>query len=179
MSIAEAGFSQRMLNILMSASRLDAVKRTAMMDTPPNHAFDELSGMAATVMQAPVAQITFVEDERQWFKSSLNFEATEAPVATSFCAYTIASTSDVTVVLDAASQPPFDTNPFVCNPPHVRFYAGCPIQLDGENVGTICVYDFAPRAEVTNGQIDTMLDLAERAGRLVTSQRQADAIGAA
>ncbi|MEL7274358.1 MAG: GAF domain-containing protein [Pseudomonadota bacterium] len=179
MSIKEAGFSQRMLDILMSASRLDAVNRTAMMDSAPEKAFDELSGMAATLLQAPVAQVTFVGSDRQWFKSSLNFPAQEAPVATSFCAYTITTTDDVTVVLDAQKDPIFANNPFVANPPRVRFYTGCPIRVDGENVGTICVYDFEPRAQVSPGQIDTLLDLAERVARLVESKRTATSISGA
>ncbi|MEM9732700.1 MAG: GAF domain-containing protein [Pseudomonadota bacterium] len=179
MSIKEAGFSKRMLDILMSASRLDAVNRSAMMDTPPEHAFDELSGMAATVMQTPVAQVTFMGDERQWFKSSLNFPAQEAPVATSFCAHTITSTDSVKVVLDAENDPVFATNPFVANPPGVRFYAGCPIEVWGENIGTICVYDFEARDTVTDGQVDTLRDLAKQAALLVINNREKSAKPAA
>ena len=128
------------------ASRLQALARCAILDTPSEVAFDEIASLAAEVCQTPSALITLVDERRQWFKSRVSFEATETIRELSFCAHAILE-PEVMVIADATQDPRFADNPYVTGAPHVRFYAGAPLVLPGgQAVGTLAVIDYVPRA---------------------------------
>ncbi|MEL6750486.1 MAG: GAF domain-containing protein [Pseudomonadota bacterium] len=159
--------------LLDDAVRLEIVAATELVGTGSERVFDELSATAAMALSAPVAQVTLMEAHRQWFKSSRGFPLQEAPTTTSFCAYALASKDAPTIVADATLDKRFMMNPFVMNEPHIRFYAGMPIVLDGHSIGSVCVYDFEPRNDVTPQQIATLRYLADNAAKIIEARMDA------
>jgi PAS domain S-box-containing protein len=127
------------------AERLAALHRCGILDTPPELAYDELSALAAYICQTPVALISLVDDDRQWFKSRVGLMVGETPRDIAFCSHTILQ-RDLLVVPDASADQRFANNPLVTAPPCIRFYAGAPlVTAEGHALGTICVIDYQPR----------------------------------
>ncbi|NOU01073.1 MAG: EAL domain-containing protein [Gallionella sp.] len=125
--------------------RLDALKNLGILDTPEEEVFDEITRLAAAIVDAPIALISLVDETRQWFKSHIGIDVRETPRAISFCQYAIKHT-DVFVVEDARLDERFKDNPLVTGEPYIRFYAGMPIVLQGgEAIGTLCVVDHQPK----------------------------------
>lgn len=130
------------------AQRLEALRRYEILDTPPERALDDITGLAAHVCEAPSALITFVDADRQWFKSRHGWTDLESSREISFCAHAIVAVDGGELVVPDASQDPrFQDNPYVtADPPLVRFYAGVPLVTpDGHALGTLCVIDHKPR----------------------------------
>ncbi len=127
------------------AERLKSLHSYKILDTDPEQAFDDLSLIASKICNAPVAMITLVDENRQWFKSRIGTDLRETPRSISFCAHAIQQ-KGVFTVPDALNDPRFKNNPGVTGNPHIRFYAGAPIESsDGQALGTLCVIDFVPR----------------------------------
>jgi formate hydrogenlyase transcriptional activator len=125
--------------------RLAALHRYAVLDTPPELDFDELAALAAGICRTPIALITLLDHDRQWFKARLGLETLETPRDIAFCDYAIRQ-AGLFVVEDAVADPRFATNPLVTGEPRIRFYAGAPlITPDGQALGTLCVIDRVPR----------------------------------
>ena len=125
--------------------RLRALRALLLLDTPPEERFDRLTRFAAEQLGMPVALLTLVDGQRQWFKSRIGIDATETPRELSFCAHAILH-NELMVVEDALRDPRFFDNPLVAGDPHVRFYAGAPLSSpDGHRIGTLCVIDTLPR----------------------------------
>jgi PAS domain S-box-containing protein len=143
------------------AARLDALRAYDVLDTAPEQAFDELTALASRVLECPISLISFVDRDRQWFKSKTGLTIPETPREISFCAHAIAS-DDVLVVCDAAGDPRFSRNTLVMAEPRIRFYAGAPLMSrSGLGLGTLCVMDYAPR-ELQPDEIDTLRILARQ-----------------
>ena len=139
--------------------RLSALDQYEIMDTPSDEAFDRITRVASTVFQAPIALVSLVDEDRQWFKSRQGLEAQETPRELAFCAHAIQS-NDVMVVEDASIDPRFAENPLVVGNPDIRFYAGAPLRSpQGHNLGTLCVIDREPR-RMTAEQTALLRDLA-------------------
>lgn len=153
--------------ILSNRQRLMATHRTGLAIAQHDKRFDHLAEIAGSVFNAPVSQVTLMDDKTQWFKSSLGFPLEEAPTNTSFCAHTISVEKLPLVVPDTTKDPNFRENPFVTEPPYIRFYAGYPIWFEGEKVGTVCVYDFEPRESITTEQIKVIKQISEQATTLL------------
>ena len=126
------------------AARLEALRGLNILDTPPEERFDRITRIAAELFDVPIALVSLVDAERQWFKSRYGLDAFETSRATSFCGHAILQDS-VFHVADAAQDPRFHDNPLVTGPPHIRFYAGAPLYAGGEAIGTLCLIDFKPR----------------------------------
>src|SRR4051812_43418622 len=127
------------------AERLACLHRYGVLDTPPEVAFDRLARLAARILDVPVALISLVDADRQWFKACVGMDATSTPRDVGFCPYAIL-TDRVMVVHDARRDPRFAHDPFVTGPPAMRFYAGAPLRTPkGHRIGTICVVDRRPR----------------------------------
>jgi excisionase family DNA binding protein len=127
------------------SQRLVALERSGLLDTPPEEAFDRLTWLAAETLQMPIALLTLLTRDRQWFKSRIGLDVPETPRGWAFCNHTIMQ-KRVFSVEDLASDPRFVGNPAVAGQPGFRFYAGAPV-LDGDGfvVGTLCVIDHKPR----------------------------------
>src|SRR5215471_13352789 len=142
-------------------ARLQALRRYKILDTDPENAFDDLTILASHICQTPVALISLIDSDRQWFKSKHGISVSETPREVSFCAVAIQQT-DLFVVPDASKDPRFSSNPFVVSDPKIRFYAGAPFtSSDGHPLGTLCVVDVVPRA-LTPNQEAALLSLSRQ-----------------
>lgn len=141
------------------AARMAAVRRYAILDTPPDGAFDRVTAIAARRFDAPISIISIVDHDRIWFKSHHGLDVQQIGRDPGLCASAILS-SQAHVLLDASTDPRSLANPLVAGEFGLRFYAGVPLRTsDGFNLGTLCVIDKEPRT-VEQGQIDDLTDLA-------------------
>jgi DNA-binding response OmpR family regulator len=151
------------------AERLVEFRLGAPVDPKPEERFDKISRMAQRVFNVPFAGISFVEGDRQWFKSRQGLQLEDAPRELSFCGHAIVG-QDPLIVEDAVLDPRFAQNPIVLEEPRIRFYAGQPIRgAGGHNVGTLCVMDKVPR-EFTDDDLETLRDL----GGMVEKELRSD-----
>lgn len=142
------------------AERLAALRACDILDTRCEAAFDDLTSLAAALTGSPIALISLVDADRQWFKSRQGLEAEQTSRDVSFCAHAILDPTRLLVVGDAACDPRFADNPLVVGDPKIRFYAGAPlVNPDGHALGTLCVIDHVPR-ELDVAQQRTLVSLA-------------------
>jgi PAS domain S-box-containing protein len=147
------------------AARLESLHRYAILDTLPEQEFDDLSRLAALICGTPIALVSLVDENRQWFKAKVGIEDTETPRDIAFCAHAIHASS-VMVVPDALADERFRSNPLVTGNPNVRFYAGAPLRTpEGYALGTLCVIDRVPR-ELSADQLEALTALS----RLVVNE---------
>lgn len=150
--------------------RLTALYECNLLDSEPEQVFDDITHLAAYVCQTPIALISLIDAERQWFKAKVGLEASETHRDLAFCAHAILQ-EEVLIVPDAAADPRFAANPLVTDEPHIRFYAGVPlITSQGLPLGTLCVIDHVPRT-LTPEQISTLKILANQVGRQIELRR--------
>src|SRR5216684_3525862 len=125
--------------------RLKVLWQYSVLDTMPEEIFDDLTELAARICEAPVAMITLVDEDRQWFKAKVGVSINETSRDISFCAHAITQPG-LFIVPDATRDERFAKNPLVTSDPKVRFYAGAPlVSPDGYALGTLCVIDKVPR----------------------------------
>ncbi|EKU24438.1 sensor domain-containing phosphodiesterase [Xanthomonas graminis] len=129
------------------STRLATLRELCLLDTPPDRVFDLITQLASRTLRTPIALVSLIDEQRQWFKSRVGLDAPQTPRSQAFCAHAIHST-ELLVVADARQDPRFRDNPLVTGPPFIRFYAGAPLMLaDGTGLGTLCVIDSEPRSE--------------------------------
>ncbi len=139
--------------------RIIDLRSLEILDTPPEERFDRINRLARRVFEVPIALVSLIDEDRQWFKSRIGLEATETPREMAFCAHAIMG-DEVLLVEDASVDDRFDDNPLVTGEPGMRFYAGCPITSpSGHKLGTLCVIDRRPR-EFDPEDVETLQDLA-------------------
>ncbi|HAH11285.1 MAG TPA: hypothetical protein DCL54_15220 [Alphaproteobacteria bacterium] len=136
-------------NCPQEEKRLQTLYALDILDTPPEAILDDIASMAAGLFDVPIALVSLVDSDRQWFKACVGLEVSETPRNISFCTHAIRA-EDVFVVPDAAADDRFCTNPLVIGPPHIRFYAGAQLRTpDRQNIGTLCIIDRRPRHDIT------------------------------
>jgi CheY-like chemotaxis protein len=152
-------------------ARLRALHALGILDSPPEERFDRITRLAQRVFNTPIALVTLIDAERQWFKSRQGIADAETPRESSFCAHAIHD-DRVFVVPDALHDGRFADNPLVAGTPRIRFYAGRPVRVDGRRVGTLCLIDRRPR-ELGDEDARTLDDLATLVERELAAETKA------
>ncbi|MCU1390434.1 MAG: diguanylate phosphodiesterase [Ilumatobacteraceae bacterium] len=154
------------------SARIAALRASRIMDTSADPAFDSLVHLAAQLLGVPMALVSFVDSDRQWFKARFGVDQTETQRSTSFCAHTVRHPLSPFIVTDSTLDERFETNPIVTGSPHVRSYAGVPIlSREALPIGTLCVLDVVARS-FTDEQISHLCVLAEQAAALADLRRR-------
>ena len=147
------------------ALRIKSLFKLDVLDTPPDERFDSITRIAKILFDVPIALVSLVDTNRQWFKSKQGLDACETSRDSSFCAHAIAET-DIDTLQDRIFEVPdtllddrFSDNPLVTDHPHIRFYAGFVLQsIDGYNLGTLCIIDSQPRT-LSKADRNKLIDL--------------------
>ena len=153
-------------------ARLAALRAFGILDTPAEADYDDLARLAAGICDVPIALVSLVDADRQWFKARVGIDACETHRDLAFCAHALHS-PDLFEVPDAAADARFRDNPLVTGEPHIRFYAGMPLTApDGHRLGTLCAIDRTPRT-LTPAQRDTLRVLARQVAAHMQLRKQA------
>tara|TARA_R110002049_G_scaffold302103_1_gene494693 strand:+ start:279 stop:1241 length:963 start_codon:yes stop_codon:yes gene_type:complete len=139
--------------------RLESLRALNLLDTLSEERFDRLTRIAKRMFDVPIALVSLIDENRQWFKSCNGLEVNETPRDISFCGHAILD-DDVFIIPNTMQDARFADNPLVREEPHIRFYAGCPISSpDGNKLGTLCIIDHQPR-NLDSDDIAALKDLA-------------------
>ena len=145
--------------------RLETLRNLKILDTNPEERFDRVTRLARRVFGTPIALVSLVDAERQWFKSRQGLDATETPRDISFCGHAVLE-DETMVVSDAANDDRFCDNPLVTSDPNIRFYAGYPLSApNGSKVGTLCIIDREPREMSAEDK-----EMLEEFGRMIEEE---------
>lgn len=153
-------------------ARLETLRSLGILDTPPEERFDQLTRMAMRLFGVPIALVSLIDENRQWFKSRLGLAVSETSRDISFCGHAILGDGEF-VIPDTLADERFADNPLVLNDPQIRFYAGCPLStLDGRKLGTLCIIDRRPRS-FDKQDLEALKDLASMAEREIAAIQMA------
>ena len=142
--------------------RLTALRSLKILDTEPEERFDRVTRLATALFDVPVAMISLVDENRQWFKSCVGTNVTETPRDYAFCSHVVYKREPM-IIADTFQDDRFADNPMVVNEPRIRFYAGYPLILqDGSCIGTLCLLDIRPRV-MEGPDLERLHDLADLA----------------
>ncbi|WP_433777901.1 ATP-binding protein [Flavobacterium anhuiense] len=163
--------------------RLAALKRYNILDTLPDDAFDDATKLVAYICGVPIAHISFIDENRQWFKSEIGIGVSEVPREISFCQYTILD-SKMTEINDTLLNDRFKDDPNVTGGFNIRFYAGVPLTTpDGYNIGTLCAIDHEAKVlnenqrnalSIVAKHVITSLELSTKNNQLYTQRKIAE-----
>ena len=161
--------------------RLKALKAYSVLDTLSEKEYDAITQLASYICDTPIALVSLIDEERQWFKSTVGLEASETPRNISFCQYTIMG-DDIFEVANALESELFSENPLVTGNPDIRFYAGAPLRnKEGYNLGSLCVIDTKARSltddqkkalQLLAAQVVSLLDLRKKNSDFLDSQKE-------
>ncbi|MBX3498532.1 MAG: PAS-domain containing protein [Alphaproteobacteria bacterium] len=153
-------------------ARLRALHALGILDTGPEAAFDHIAQLAAAMLGTPMAFVSLIDAERQWFKARIGTDIAQTERRHAFCDHAIRE-RDILVIPDAREDPRFAGNPYVTGEPHVRFYAGAPVQsAEGHRLGSVCVVDNRPHGALRPDQIAGLRALARLAEAELERRRQ-------
>ncbi len=177
---------ERAAKPLLESERIAALRAFEVLDTAPEPAYDDIVAIAAELCDTPIALISLVDDDRQWFKAKVGLDATQTSRDVAFCAHAILDDCAL-VIPDATLDPRFADNPLVTEEPHVRFYAGAPlVEANGHALGTLCVIDQKPRTvsssamralEALGRRVVAELELKRTAAQLSDALERARLLG--
>lgn len=159
--------------------RLCTLRSLKVLDSAPESRFDEITKLCCMMFKVPICLVSLVEDNRQWFKSVQGLDTDHTSREGSFCAWTLLPNSPgVLVVENALADMRFVRNPLVLGPPHIRFYAGCPlVASNGDRLGSLCIIDVSPKTFAAESSM-ILANLAEMVvrelerGEAASKQRQ-------
>lgn len=152
--------------------RLKALRQYDILDSYQEQAYDDLTRLAAIICNTPIALISFVDKDRQWFKSRQGLDAEQTHRQHSFCSHAIISPDQPFIIEDSRLDDRFKNNPLVTGAPEVIFYAGFPLKShDGYGIGSFCVIDSVPR-HLTDEQMEALQILARQASNLLEMKRK-------
>ena len=155
--------------------RLAALNTLDILDSGPEERFDRIVRIASEAFDVPIALVSLVDRDRQWFKSCFGLDVKETSRDMAFCAHAILE-NEVMIVPDALLDPRFADNPLVTGKPHVRFYAGCPLKLpDGNFMGTLCLIDTRPR-QLDDSKINLLRDLGKLAEAELSREPRSESV---
>ena len=155
------------------AARIATLRDLVILDTDPEERFDVLTSYACSQFGVPIALVSLVDTNRQWFKSRCGLEAGETGRDISFCGHAILA-DEIMVVRDAREDARFADNPLVTGDPYIRFYAGCPLKMEnGQNIGTFCLIGRKPRS-LDPWEMQHLRDLARLAALEIQSVGRID-----
>ncbi len=145
--------------------RLAAVRSLRLLDTPPEERFDRITQAAVERLHVPMATISVLDEDREWFKSRQGWQSAEGNRDLSFCGHALLA-NDIFIVGDTTTDERFRDNPYVIGPPYVRFYAGMALYDKQSHlpVGVFCITDVRPR-QLSTAELGIFLELADNASR--------------
>lgn len=153
-------------------ARLETLRSLSILDTPPEERFDRLTRMAKRLFGVPIALVSLVDENRQWFKSCFGLSVSETSRDISFCGHAILG-NDLFIIPNTIEDERFADNPLVLNDPFIRFYAGCPLSApNGRKLGTLCIIDRQPR-NFGKEDLEALKDLASMVERELVAVQQA------
>ena len=150
-------------------ARLKVLQCLAILDTAPEVVFDDLTRAMAQTFGVPIAMVSLLDADRDWFKGCVGFPATELPASTSFCELFLNSDFAVVVVEDTLQDARFASYAMVVGPPHIRFYAAARLSVRGQTVGTLCAYDTSAK-QISSDQIEALKALSKAAMELLAQR---------
>ena len=153
----------------LDPSRLEVLRRTLILDSGPDRAYDEITRLLASTLAVPFTMVNMLDGTRDWFKSCVGIQQTDSPVITSFCEAFFHTTSDLIVVEDTLLDPRFEAHPKVLGRPFIRFYAAARLTVHQQTIGTLCAYDVLPR-QLSTEQLDHLRTLAGAAVELIAQR---------
>ena len=157
------------------AGRIEALLQYRILDTQSEQEFDDITRLASFICGTPMAVMTLVDTDRQWFKSKIGLEASETPRSIGFCNHAIQQ-PDPMIIPDATLDPRFVNNPLVTSDPNIRFYAGIPlINNEGYGLGALCVLDDIPR-QLASQQIEALNILGRQVMKQLEWRRNLDSL---
>ena len=149
-------------------ARLETLRSFSILDTPPEERFDRLTRMAKRLLGVPIALVSLIDENRQWFKSCVGLSASETSRDISFCGHAILG-NELFIVPDTQKDERFADNPLVVGDPNIRFYAGCPLRApNGQKLGTLCIIDRQPR-NLEMEDLEALEDLASMVEREIAA----------
>lgn len=156
----------------LEQKRLMSLRRYGLLDTSPEAIFDGITIAIANICEVPIALVSLVDEDRQWFKSAYGMQVRETRRDIAFCSRAIERPDEFMIVEDAAADERFCNNPLVLKDPNIRFYAGKPIVThDGFALGTLCVIDRKPRRLATH-QFDALQALSGTVSAILDERRK-------
>ncbi|MEA3186961.1 MAG: hypothetical protein QOD99_791, partial [Chthoniobacter sp.] len=152
-------------------ARLAALAAYDILDSPREQEYDDIARLAAQICGTPVALVSLIAADRQWFKAAVGTDLSETPLDISFCAHAIRQSGQMLIIPDAIADPRFETNALVTGEPFIRFYVGAPLlSREGQPLGTLCVLDTEPR-ELTPDQLASLQALSRQVMTLLELRR--------
>lgn len=144
------------------STRIDTLRSLNILDSSPEERFDRLTRLAKRLFGVPIALVSLVDADRQWFKSCMGLPVRETSRDISFCGHAILG-DEILMIPDTLDDERFHDNPLVTGAPNIRFYAGCPLSVpNGSKLGTLCLIDIEPRSLSADDR-ELLRDLARMA----------------
>ena len=160
------------MNQKLEEKRLVELQSYEILDTLPEKELDDLTEIASAICDTPISLITFLDENRQWFKAKKGLTTTGTSRLASFCQYTLDSPEEVLIVKDSHKDRRFKNSPLVISDPNIRFYAGAPLKTPNGNIlGTLCVIDQKPR-EISEKQKNALILLAQKVMSFLNNRKK-------